>query len=131
MDEAIEKKIRALKLKIVMAERELQASSGKWRLGVLLKAGHANAMNREVDKVKERLESKIESIKAEIEALSSGAPAALKPAKPEKPVKAAEPKPVAKRTGPIPAPKKAAAKKPAAKSATKKSAVTKKPAGKK
>ncbi len=93
MDEAIEKKIRALKLKIVMAERELQASSGKWRLGVLLKAGHANAMNREVDKVKERLESKIESIKAEIEALSSGAPAAPKPAKPEKPVKASEPKP--------------------------------------
>lgn len=125
MDEAIEKKIRALKLKIVMAERELQASSGKWRLGVLLKAGHANAMNREVDKVKERLESKIESIKAEIEALSSGAPVAPKPSKPEKPVKAAEPKPAVKKTAPAPAPKKAAAKKPAAKSATKKSAGTK------
>lgn len=131
MDEAIEKKIRALKLKIVMAERELQASSGKWRLGVLLKAGHANAMNREVDKVKERLESKIENIKAEIEALSSGAPVASKTAQAEKPVKAAEPKPAVKKAAPTPAPKKGAVNKPAARPETKKSVATKKPAGKK
>ena len=38
MDEAIEKKVRSLKLKLLMAERELHAAAGKWRLGALLKA---------------------------------------------------------------------------------------------
>lgn len=77
MDETLEKKLRALKLKLMMAEKELQASSGKWKLGALLGAGHTSAMNREVDKLKERLESKIERLNSEI-ALLSGTPIAPK-----------------------------------------------------
>lgn len=121
MDEATEKKVRSLKLKVVMAERELHSSSGKWKLGALLKAGHADAMNREVSKVTERLEAKIAKLRDEIAALTGATVNAPKPAE-SKSVKTAakvdEPKPA-------PAKKTAATKKTPAKSATKK------PAGKK
>lgn len=70
MDDSIEKKVRTLRLKLLMAERELHAASGKWRLGALLKAGHANAMNREVDKVTDRLEAKIDKLRSEIAELT-------------------------------------------------------------
>jgi len=103
MDEAVEKQIRSLKLKLLMAEKELQASSGKWKLGVLLKAGHADAMNREVSKVKERLEAKIEKIKTDIAKLAGevsetvAAKPAAKPAPTKEPAaKKAEPKSAAK-----------------------------------
>ncbi|MCB9367024.1 MAG: hypothetical protein H6508_07600 [Calditrichaeota bacterium] len=124
MDEAVEKKIRSLKLKLLMAERELHAASGKWKLGALLKAGHANAMNREVDKVTERLEAKIEKIRAEIAELSGGSEPATKKAKPAEPapkaVKAAKEAPVKKAAEKKTASKKAPAKKAPAKKAAKK-----------
>ena len=135
MDETLDKKLRALKLKLVMAENELQASSGKWKLGALLGAGHTSAMNREVVKLKERLEGKIDKLKADIAEITGEAPPpkaevekpkakaepAKKPVEKAAPIKKAEPvKKVA-----TPAEKKAAAKKaaparPASKSAAKK-----------
>lgn len=118
MDETTEKKVRSLKLKVVMAERELHSSSGKWKLGALLKAGHADAMNREVNKVTERLEAKIAKLKADIAALTGEAVDAPKPAA-AKPVKAA---PKAEEPKPAPVKKTAATKKTPAKSAAKKSA---------
>jgi len=140
MDETLEKKLRALKLKLVMAEKELQASSGKWKLGALLGAGHTSAMNREVVKLKERLEGKIDKLKTEIAEITVEAPApkaevekpkakaepAKKPVEKAAPMKKAEPvmKAATKKVA-TPAEKKAAAKKaapakPASKSAAKK-----------
>lgn len=119
MDETSEKKLRSLKLKLVMAEKELQAAGAKWKLGGFLGAGHANAMNREVDKVKSRLNETIEKIKAQISEITGETPA------PEK----VEAKPAPK---PEPAAKKAADKKPEAKAEPKKTekASVKKPAQK-
>lgn len=78
MDELLEKKLRSLKLKLAIAEKELQASSGKWKLGALLGAGHASAMNREVVKLKDRLEGKIEKLKSEIDAIVGVVPQSKK-----------------------------------------------------
>ncbi|MBK6765763.1 MAG: hypothetical protein IPG71_05335 [bacterium] len=118
MDEATDKKVRALKLKVVMAERELHASSGKWKLGALLKAGHADAMNREVSKVTERLEAKIAKLRDDITALTGESAGAVK----------AAPEPAAKAPSPRKVPAKSTAKS-AAKSTTK--AAAKKTPGKK
>lgn len=129
MDELLEKKLRSLKLKLAIAEKELQASSGKWKLGALLGAGHASAMNREVVKLKDRLEGKIEKLKSEIDAIVGVVPESKKatsPAKessarvkePDKPVKKAS---ASKSTQKEPAKKSAAPSKKTAKSAAKKS----------
>ena len=140
MDETLEKKLRALKLKLVMAEKELMASSGKWKLGALLGAGHTSAMNREVVKLKERLEGKIEKLKNEIAEITGEAP--VPKAEVEKPKAKNEPvkKPVvekvaAKKIEPVkkaaekkvatPAEKKAAAKKATPAKSTSKSATKK------
>ncbi len=152
MDETLEKKVRSLRLKLLMAERELHAASGKWKLGAMLGAGHMSAMNREIVKVKDRLEGKIEKLKQEISLLTgetfvsqAQTPAAEKPRpyvkpvekpkpvankpKPEAAKKAAEKKAPAKKAEPV---KKAAKKvaKKAAKPATTKTATAKSPAKK-
>ncbi|MBK6910477.1 MAG: hypothetical protein IPK53_13395 [bacterium] len=107
MDESVEKKLRALKLKLLMAEKEMQASSGKWKLGALLKAGHTDAMNREVDKLHDRLEKKIATLKSEIAELSGAVDNVANTAPAEKPVAKA----AAKKSAVPAAPKKTAAKK--------------------
>ena len=102
-------------------EKELQAAGAKWKLGGFLGAGHANAMNREVEKVKSRLNEKIETIKSQIAEISGESPA---------------PKPATKAPEPAPTPRKVEAKKapekPAAKAEPKKTekASVKKPAQK-
>jgi methylmalonyl-CoA mutase N-terminal domain/subunit len=124
MDEASEKKVRSLRLKLAIAEKELQAAGAKWKLGGFLGAGHANAMNREVDKVQARLNEKIEKIKTQIAEIT-GVTTAPKKAE-EKPAakkavpvtsKAADTKPAAKPE--LNKTEKASAKKPAQKSAAK------------
>lgn len=121
MDETTEKKVRALKLKLLMAEKELHASSGKWKLGALLGAGHASAMNREVIKLKERLEGKIEKLRQEL-ALLTGEPLPATTAQ-EKPVHAPVKKAVTEVEKPAPA-KKTTEKKVAVPAVKKSSAKT-------
>jgi hypothetical protein len=138
MDETVEKKVRSLKLKLLMAERELHASSGKWKLGAMLGAGHLSQMNREVVKLKDRLESKIEKLKKEISELTGEALDAVtsenKPNAAAKPIEAPVKKAAEKaKEAPV---KKAAAKmveekKPAAKKAAPAKAATKKATKKK
>jgi hypothetical protein len=138
MDETVEKKVRSLKLKLLMAERELHASSGKWKLGAMLGAGHLSQMNREVVKLKDRLESKIEKLKKEISELTGEALDAV--TSENKPNAAAKPKETqvkkdAEKAKEAPV-KKAAAKKveekkPAAKKAAPAKAATKKATKKK
>ncbi|MBL0060642.1 MAG: hypothetical protein IPP40_03935 [bacterium] len=140
MDETLEKKLRALKLKLVMAEKELMASSGKWKLGALLGAGHTSAMNREVVKLKERLEGKIEKLRNEIAKITGEAPApkaevgkpiaktepAMKPVVEKATVKEVSPvKNAAAKRVATPAEKKAAATKAAPAKSTTKSAAKK------
>ncbi len=128
MDETTEKKVRALKLKLAMVEKELHASSGKWKLGALLGAGHTAAMNREVVKLKERLESKIERLRSDLASLT-GEPLPAAPI-PEK-SKAAQAVKV-RIDEPVPAaPKPVKEVKPAAKAEVSKPAPAKKTADKK
>jgi hypothetical protein len=66
MDEQTEKKIRDLKLRITMAEKELTATQNSMKLGVMLKAGHAGQMAKNAERDRERLESKLETLRAKL-----------------------------------------------------------------
>ena len=100
MDEATAHKVRDLKLKILHAEKELQATQHNANLGQWLHAGHTAQMAKANDRERERLEAKLADLKSKLDALTGGdsAPA---------------PEPVAAETEPKPA-KKAAATKAAA-----------------
>lgn len=112
MDEATERKIRDLRLKILKVEKELAARQHSANLGTWLHAGHAGQIQRTAERDRQRLETKLEALKTKLEEV---APGSTKPAATPKHTAAAkkpavEPAPTAK--------KKAAAKKPAAKKET-------------
>ena len=78
MDEATERKVRDLKLKILKTEKELAATQHTMNLGAWLGAGHAGQMHRTAEKDRQRLEAKLAELKAKLEELAPGstAPAA-------------------------------------------------------
>jgi hypothetical protein len=115
MDEAAERKIRDLKLKILKAEKELAATQHTMNLGAWLKAGHAGQIHRTAEKDRLRLEAKLVELKAKLEEV---APESTAPA--EKPKRAA--KPATPEEKPAKTTKKTAAKKTAAKKPVRKSA---------
>lgn len=111
MDEATERKIRDLRLKILKVEKELAARQHSANLGTWLHAGHAGQIQRTAERDRQRLETKLKELKTKLEAVIPGS---TKPA-------AIPKREVAKKTVAKPAPaakKKAAAKKPAAKKET-------------
>ena len=88
MDEQTEKKIRDLKLRITMAEKELTATQNSMKLGVMLKAGHAGQMAKNAERDRERLESKLETLRAKLLELDPPqSEVAPKPVIAEEPVK--------------------------------------------
>jgi hypothetical protein len=104
MDEITEHKIRDLKLRIQMAERELAATIHNAGLGAFLRAGHPTQINKAAERDRKRLEEKLEDLKSKLAELD---PTAVTAAAPEPETKVVpEKKPAAA--------KKAAAEKPAA-----------------
>ncbi len=89
MDEQTEHKIRDLKLKLLMVEKELNASQHKTNLGAMLRAGNPAQMARAADRDRKRLEEKRDKLMEQLVALDPNS-AEAKPA----PAKAAaNPKP--------------------------------------
>jgi hypothetical protein len=109
MDEATERKIRDLKLKILKVEKELAATQHSANLGSWLHAGHAGQIQKTAERDRKRLEAKLEELRAQLEQAAPGSIATTRAA--EKSAKV-EPAPAEK--------KKAAVKKPAAKGAKRK-----------
>ena len=109
MDEATERKVRDLKLQILKAEKELAASQHSANLGAWLGAGHPKQLQHTAEKERRRLETKLDELRAKLEAVAPGSTTpAGKPKRtavkktveeaPKKPTKkAAEPKPAAKK----------------------------------
>jgi len=113
MDDAAEKKIRDLKLRIIKAEKELAASVHNTQLGAWLRAGHPSQMAKAGERERKRLEAKLDELKAklhELEPQSAAAPVESKKQPADEP---------ATKTA-APAKKAAAAKAPAAKGKGKK-----------
>jgi hypothetical protein len=79
MDEATEHKVRDLKLKLLMVEKELTASQHHSNLGAMLRAGNPSQMNRAAERDRKRLEAKRDDLLAQLTALD---PAAAKVAAP-------------------------------------------------
>jgi hypothetical protein len=73
MDEQLDRKIRDLKLKIFMAEKELTASQHTMKLGALLRAGHAGQINKNALRDRERLEKKLDDLRAKLADIETGA----------------------------------------------------------
>jgi hypothetical protein len=115
MDEATERKVRDLKLKILKTEKELAATQHTMNLGAWLKAGHAGQIHRTAEKDRLRLEAKLAELKAKLEVVAPGSSAPK-----EKPKRAA--KQTTPEEKPAPATKRAAAKKTAAKKPARKPA---------
>ena len=107
MDEATERKVRDLKLRILKTEKELAATQHTMHLGAWLGAGHAGQIHRTAEKDRLRLEAKLEELKAKLEEVAPGSSAPT-----EKPKRTATQ--TITEVKPAKAPKKAAAKKTAA-----------------
>lgn len=105
MDELTERKIRDLRLKLLMVDKELNASQHKTNLGAMLRAGNPTQMARAADRDRKRLEEKRDKLMEQLAALEPTAAPEAKPvpAASAMPVK----KPAAKKTA---APVKAATK---------------------
>jgi hypothetical protein len=96
MDEQHDKKVRDLKLKVVMTEKELAASQHNAKLGAWLKAGHAGQISKNAARDRERLEARLEDLRAKLAALTvEPPPPVVEPEKKtaaEKPVAAMKPR---------------------------------------
>ncbi len=110
MDEATERKVRDLKLRILKVEKELAASQHSANLGAWLHAGHAGQIQRTAERDRERLQAKLEELKKQLDELAPGSTAAAT----VKPKRTTAKESTSKET------KKAAAKQPAAKAKTRK-----------
>jgi hypothetical protein len=69
MDEATQKKIRDLNLKIAKLEKELVQTQHTLGLQSWLKAGHAGQLSRTAQKDRLRIEEKIGDLKSQLNAL--------------------------------------------------------------
>jgi hypothetical protein len=97
MDDATAHKVRDLKLKILIVEKELAATHHNSELGQWLRAGHASQMAKAAERERERLEKKLEELKGKIEALTGKASAPTAPTVNAAPVEAVpKPKPTKK-----------------------------------
>ncbi len=72
MDEATQRKVRELKLKILMLEKELKQSQHTMGLQGWLKAGHSGQISRAAAKDRSRIEEKLELLREQVRALSPG-----------------------------------------------------------
>jgi hypothetical protein len=66
MDDVTEHKIRDLRLRILKAEKEIAASKHNVNLGAWLGAGHASQMAKQGERDRQRLEAKLEELKAKL-----------------------------------------------------------------
>lgn len=96
MDDAAERKVRDLKLRILKVERELAKTQSSANLGAWLHAGHAGQIQRTAERDRQRLAAKLEELKAKLEELAPGYAAPPEEPKPKAAKKAASPAPAAK-----------------------------------
>jgi len=77
MGETTEHKIRDLRLRILKVEKEIAATKHNVNLGAWLRAGHASQMAKQGERDRERLEAKLEELKAKLAALLPAGEATL------------------------------------------------------